>query len=319
MITELSNLTVKNWFPTDVLFARTTRLLALLLVILLFSIGFYLFVFAWPSIQHFGWRFLIDSNWDPASQQFGALTMIFGTVVTSIIALIIAIPLSIGIAVTIDKLLPRALGRVLARFVELMVGIPSIIYGMWGLFFLAPFLASHVQPSLIRFFAHVPLLNQVFGGLPIGIGIFTAGLTLAVMIIPLIASVMRDVLSAVPDLLKESAYGVGSTRWEVFWHVMMPYTRAGLLGAIILGFGRALGETMAITFVIGNSHRLSTYLFMPGSTISATIANEFTEATGTLYPSALIELGLILFFITLVVLVVSRLFLGHSKPRGGSI
>jgi phosphate transport system permease protein len=232
--------------------------------------------------------------------------------------MLIAVPFSLGIAILIIEILPKSVGTVIARLIELMAGIPSIIYGMWGLFTLAPFMANHIQPWLIIHSANIPILDFIFGGLPIGIGMFTAGLILAIMIIPLISSVMRDVLSTVPELMKEAAYGIGATRFEVVCHIMLPYTRAGLLGSIILGLGRALGETMAVTFVIGNSHQLLQGLFMPSTTISATIANEFTEALGDLYPASLIELGLILFFITFVVLAISRYFLNRMKTRGGS-
>ncbi len=308
----------KNHSRGDHIFQRLAVGSGIGLIVLIFAILFSLVVLGWDSIKTFGLAFLYSNQWNPVTQQFGALADIVGTLVTSIIAIIIAVPLSIGIAVLIIEILPEGLAILLARTVELMAGIPSIIYGMWGLFFLAPFLAAHVQPGLISYFNHIPVLNFIFGGRPIGFGIFTAGIILAIMIIPLISSVMRDVLSNAPELMKEAAYGVGATRWEIVKNVLIPYTRAGMLGGIILGLGRALGETMAVTFVVGNSHKLFTSLFMPGTTISATIANEFTEATGHLYSSALIELGLILFVITFIILSISRKLLHKSKITGGA-
>jgi phosphate transport system permease protein len=302
----------------DWLFQHVTQWLGVGLILLIIAILITLVWASWPSIHTFGWHFLWSAQWDPAHDQFGGLVAIIGTLITAIIGVIIAVPLSFGIAVLIVEILPPKIGLVVARLVELMAGIPSIIYGMWGLFTLAPFLAKHVQPWLILHCQHIPVLNYIFGGMPIGFGVFTAGIILAIMIIPLISSVMRDVLASVPNLLREAAYGVGATRWEVVWKILLHYTRAGLLGGVILGLGRALGETMAVTFVVGNSHQLFASLFMPGTTISATIANEFSEATGKLYPAALMELGLILFVITFVVLALSRSLLKRGKARGGS-
>ena len=304
-------------FSGDQLFAKLTRYTSIGLIFLIGGILISLILLSFPSIRQFGLHFFYSTAWDPVRQQFGALVEIVGTLVTALIAIIIAVPLSFGIAILIIEVLPPVAAVVVARVVELMAGIPSIIYGMWGLFSLAPFLAKHVQPWLITHSQHIPVLNFIFGGMPIGFGIFTAGIILAIMIIPLISSVMRDVLSSVPELLKEAAYGVGATRWEIVRHILLPYTRAGMLGGIILGLGRALGETMAVTFVVGNSHRLFTALFMPGTTISATIANEFTEATGKLYPAALMQLGLILFVITFIVLAISRRLLRTAKTSGG--
>ena len=305
-------------FSGDRLFIGLTRWLGLSLILLIFLVLISLLVLSWPSIKAFGFHFLWSTKWDPVHQEFGALVALVGTLVTSFIAVIIAVPLSFGIAVLITSVLPPSIAGVIARTVELMAGIPSIIYGMWGLFSLAPFLATHVQPWLIAHTQHIPVLNFIFGGVSIGFGIFTAGIILAAMIIPLVSSVIRDVLATVPPLLEEAAYGVGATRWEVVKHILIPYTRAGILGGVVLGLGRALGETMAVTFVVGNSLKLFTGLFMPGTTISASIANEFTEATGTLYPSALMELGLILFIITFIVLAISRRFLRKSKMSGGA-
>ena len=307
----------KNKIDGDKVFTNLTRYAAIGLIVLIFGILISLIVLSLPSIRAFGLHFLYSTAWDPVKEHFGALVEIVGTLVTALIAIIIAVPLSFGIALLVIEILPSGIAAVLARIIELMAGIPSIIYGMWGLFCLAPFLAKHVQPWLIAHTQHIPILNFIFGGLPIGFGIFTAGIILAIMIIPLISSVMRDVLSSIPELLKEAAYGVGATRWEVVKHILVPYTRAGMLGGIILGLGRALGETMAVTFVVGNSHKLFTALFMPGTTISATIANEFTEATGKLYPSALMQLGLILFVITFIVLAISRRLLHNARTSGG--
>jgi phosphate transport system permease protein len=313
-----SSLTKQHKYNSDKVFISLTRWFGIALIVIIAGILLSLVIISWPSIQKFGLPFLWSTDWNPVTGQFGALVEIAGTIATSLIAIIIAVPLSFGIAILIIEILPPKPALIIARTVELMAGIPSIIYGMWGLFVLAPFLAAHIQPWLISHCAHIPVLNYLFGGLPIGFGIFTAGLILAIMIIPLISSVMRDVLASVPELLREAAYGVGATRWEVVTHVLLPYTRSGMLGGVILGLGRALGETMAVTFVVGNSHKLFTGLFMPGSTISATIANEFAEATGKLYPAALMELGLILFIITFIVLALSRRLLRKVKSSGGT-
>ena len=315
---ESTHIHHRSFWYSDRAFAYLTRGFGIFLVLLLIGILTSLLFLSWPSIKAFGWHFLITSVWNPATNQFGALAPIIGTLATSIIAMLIAVPLSFGIAVLISEILPRRIGSVVARVIELMAGIPSIIYGMWGFFVLVPFMAHHVQPWLIEHTAHIPVLNFIFGGMPIGYGVFTAGIILAFMVIPLISSVMRDVLEAVPPIMREAAYGMGATRREVIKKILVPYTRAGLLGGVILGFGRALGETMAVTFVIGNSHQLFQALFMPGTTISATIANEFTEAFGRLYPAALMQLGLILFVMTFIILAISRMLLNHMKTRGGS-
>lgn len=302
----------------DQTFVTSSQISAWLLIIAFFAIGISLVVLSWPSITHFGFRFLTSSAWDPVNKEFGAVAAVVGTLLSSIIALVIAVPISFGVAIVITQVLPSKLATILARLIELTAAIPSIIYGMWGLFVLAPYLAQHVQPGLINTFSSIPVLNFVFGGLPIGIGIFTAGIILAIMILPLISSMMRDILSKVPSLVKEAGYGVGATRYEVVRYVMLHYTRAGLVGGIVLGLGRALGETMAVTFVIGNAHMLPTGLFMPGTTISASIANEFNEATGLLYRSSLMELSLILMVITFLILMLSRYLLHRSSTRGGS-
>jgi phosphate transport system permease protein len=270
-----------------------------------------------PALRTFGPEFLVDESWNPAAERFGALAPIYGTLVTSFIAMLIAMPLGLGIAMFLSEICPAWLRRPIGIAVELLAGIPSIIYGIWGLFVLAPFMQGMVQPALIDAFGPLPFLSHLFSGPPYGIGILTASLILAIMVLPFITSVSRDVFQAVPPVLKEAAYGVGATTWEVFHHVIAPYARTGVIGAIMLGLGRALGETMAVTFVIGNAHQVSASLLAPGTTISATIANEFTEAVGDLYTSALMALALILFVITFIVLAVARLLLLRVERQFG--
>ena len=274
-----------------------------------------LFLGALPALQKFGPGFLFSTAWNPVTENFGALVAIFGTLVSSAIAMIIAVPLSFGIALFITELSPRWLKRPIGTAIELLAAIPSIIYGMWGLFIFAPMFADHVQPWITDHLADWPLIGPLFDGPPMGIGMFTAGLILAIMIMPFITAVMRDVFEIVPSVLKESAYGLGATTSEVVVKVVLPYTRVGVLGGIMLGLGRALGETMAVTFVIGNAHRIHASLFMPGTTISATLANEFTEAVGEIYTSSLLALGLILFLITFVVLALAQLLLLRTRAR----
>ena len=251
------------------------------------------------------------------TEQFGALAPIYGTLVTSVIAMLIAVPVGLMIAFFLTELCPPVLRRPIGIAIELLAGIPSIIYGIWGLFVFAPFLQKYVQPFLIDTFANVPVLNSLFAGPPYGIGMLTAGLILAIMVLPFITSISRDVFDAVPPVLKEAAYGVGCTTWEVFRNVVLPYTRVGVIGGVMLGLGRALGETMAVTFVIGNAHQISASMLAPGTTISASIANEFTEAVGDLYTSSLIALGLILFVITFIVLAIARYMLLRLAAAGG--
>ncbi|MGH6836752.1 MAG: phosphate ABC transporter permease subunit PstC [Methylocella sp.] len=270
-----------------------------------------------PAIRAFGLNFLTTEAWNPVTEKFGAVAPIYGTIVTSLIAMVIAVPVGLGIAIFLTELCPYALRRPIGIAIELLAGIPSIIYGIWGLFVLAPFLQEHVQPGLISAFANVPIFSNLFAGPPYGIGILTAGVILAIMVLPIVSSISRDVFETVPAVLKESAYGVGCTTWEVVRSVVIPYTRVGLIGAVMLGLGRALGETMAVTFVIGNAHKISPSLLSPGTTISATIANEFTEAVGDLYTSALIALGLILFGITFLILAISRYLLMRLHQREG--
>jgi phosphate transport system permease protein len=301
----------------DKLFRLMTLMFAVVVGALVLGILISLVIGAWPALETFGLGFLTSAEWDPVTEEFGALVPIVGTLVTSAIALLIGVPVSFGIALFITELAPQWLKRPVGTAVELLAAIPSIIYGMWGLFVFAPWFADNVQPWIIDNLGEWPVVGVLFEGAPMGIGVFTAGLILAIMIIPFIAAVMRDVFEVVPAVLKESAYGLGSTTWEVMRHVVLPYTKVGVVGGIMLGLGRALGETMAVTFVIGNAHRLSASLFMPGNTISSALANEFTEADGVLYTSSLIALGLVLFFITFIVLALARLLLLRLSKQEG--
>ena len=291
------------------IFRSGTFVAALLVLLLLGGVTISLVHGGWPALAHFKLAFLTTEIWNPVSEKFGALAPVYGTLVTSLIAMLIAIPLSFGVAVFLTELAPSWMKRPVGTAIELLAGVPSIIYGIWGLFVLAPLLQRHVQPWLIHNLGAAPLIGGLFKGPPFGIGILTAGIVLSIMVLPFIASVMRDVFETVPDVLKESAYGLGATRWEVIWHVVVPYTRAGTIGGIMLGLGRALGETMAVTFVIGNAHRIGSSLLAPGTTISAAIANEFTEAVGDLYTSSLVALGVLLFVITFIVIAIARLML----------
>jgi len=289
---------------------------ALLLLIFIGVIGS-LVVGAMPAIKAFGFGFLVTKSWNPAADRFGALPAIYGTLVTSVIAMVVAVPVGIGIAIFLTELCPRMLRRPIGIAIELLAGIPSIIYGIWGLFVFAPWFQAHVQLPVIEGVGDVPVIGTLFGGAPYGIGIFTAGLILSIMILPFISAVTRDVFETVPAMLKEATYGLGCTTWEVMWRVVLPFARSGVVGGAMLALGRALGETMAVTFVVGNAHTINSSLFAPGTTISATIANEFTEATTELYTSSLISLGLILFFITFVVLACAQLMLRSLEARAG--
>jgi phosphate transport system permease protein len=293
----------------DSFFRASTMFFALLVLLLLGGVIVALVVGALPALRTFGFGFLVTEVWDPNFDKFGALAPIYGTIVTSLIAMIIGVPVSFGIAVFITELCPAVLKRPLGIAIELLAGIPSIIYGIWGLFVLAPFLQHQIQPFLIATLGKVPLIGHLFAGPPYGIGVLTAGIILAIMVLPFITSITRDVFETVPPMLKESAYGLGATTSEVVWKVVLPYTRVGVIGAVMLGLGRALGETMAVTFVIGNASRIAASILAPGTTISATIANEFTEAVGDLYTSSLIALGLILFVITFIILALAKLLL----------
>ncbi len=302
----------------DLLFKNLTRSFAFLVFILLAGIMLSLIWGSRESIAEYGLSFLWTNDWDPVRNIYGALVPITGTLLTSLIALVIAVPVSFGIAMFLTELSPVWLRRPLGTAIEMLAAIPSIIYGMWGLFVFVPIFQQYIQPHVIDFFEGIPVLEQVFGGPPFGIGVFTAGLILSIMIIPFIAAVMRDVFEVVPPMLKESAYGLGSTTWEVVWKVVLPYTKTGVIGGIMLGLGRALGETMAVTFVIGNSFNLPNSLFAPSNSIASALANEFNEAGG-IQKSALLELGLILFLITTIVLALSKvLLLRLSKSEGTS-
>jgi phosphate transport system permease protein len=269
------------------------------------------------AFKTFGFRFLTSSAWDPVAQQFGAFLPIYGTIVTSAIALIIAIPVSIGIALFLTDIAPRWTRAPIAVAIELLAAIPSIIYGMWGLFVFAPFMAVHVEPWLTEHLGDKPIIGPLFQGPPIGIGMLTAGIVLGIMVIPFISSVAREVFSAVPAPLRESAVALGATRWEILSRVTLPYTRSAVIGAIFLGLGRALGETMAVTFVMGNAHDLTASLLMPSNSIAAAIANEFTEADTPLYLSSLIALGFLLFVVTFIVLTIAKLLLLRMNRQFG--
>jgi len=302
----------------DALFRALTRAAAIAILAVLAGVILALAAGALPALKTFRLDFLTTQRWNPVTEQFGALAPIYGTLVTSLIAMLIAVPVGLLIAMFLTELCPLRLRRPIGTAIELLAGIPSIIYGIWGLFVFAPFLQRTVQPALIQLFGPVPGLNTLFAGPPYGIGVLTAGLILAIMVLPFITSVSRDVFEAVPPVLKEAAYGLGCTTWEVVRNVVVPYARVGIVGGIMLGLGRALGETMAVTFVIGNAHRISGSILAPGTTISATIANEFTEAVGDLYTSSLIALGLILFVITFFVLAVARYMLLRLERRIGA-
>jgi phosphate transport system permease protein len=302
----------------DMAFRNVTRTFAFLVLTVLLGILISLVIGSWPALKAFGFGFVTSHEWNPVTEKFGALVPVFGTVATSCIALLIGIPVSFGIAVFLTELAPLWMRRPIGTAIELLAAIPSIIYGMWGLFIFAPIFADYIQPWLIDNLGPVWFIGPLFKGAPQGIGMLTAGIILAIMVIPFIASVMRDVFEVVPAMLKESAYAVGATTWEVVWNVVLPYTKIGVVGGILLGLGRALGETMAVTFVIGNAHRLGTSLFAPGNSIASALANEFTEAVGDLYTSALVELGLILFLITFIVLALSKVLLYQLAKGEGA-
>jgi phosphate transport system permease protein len=288
---------------------------ATLVVVMLLGVMVSLVIGAWPALAKFGFSFVWTERWSPVKEIFGALAPIYGTLVTSAIAMAIGIPVSFGIAIFLTEICPQKLRQPIGIAIELLAGIPSIIYGLWGFFVLAPFLQTTVQPFLIGTLGNIPVVGVLFGGAPYGIGLFTAGLVLAIMVLPFITSITRDVFLTVPVLLRESAYGMGMTTWEVVRRIVIPYSRVGLVGGIMLGLGRALGETMAVTFVIGNSHNISASLLSPSTTISAAIANEFTEATGPIYTSSLIALGLILFIITFAVLAAAKWLLIRTELK----
>lgn len=309
--------TMRRQRMQDFFFHKITLLFAASVLLVLVGIIVSLAIGAAPAFKEFGLGFISRVEWDPVGDQFGAMIAIWGTLATSIIALAVAFPISFGIALFLTEICPVWLRRPMGTAVELLAGVPSIIYGMWGLFVFAPLFADHVQPLLKNTIGQLPVIGQLFQGPTMGIGILTAGLILAIMIIPFIASVMRDVFEIVPTVLKESAYGLGCTKWEVVRKVVLPYTRNGVVGGVMLGLGRALGETMAVTFVIGNAHDLSWSLFSAGNSISSTLANEFAEAATPLHSSSLFALALILFAITFIVLSAAKLMLvGMSRKEG---
>jgi phosphate transport system permease protein len=302
----------------DRLFSLTTRSAAVLTLVLLLGIIISLVMGAWPAIQQYGAGFLTHNAWDPVQEDFGGLMMIYGTLATSFIALLIAVPVSFGIALFLTELSPAWLKRPLGTAIELLAAVPSIVYGMWGLMVFGPVLGRYVQEPLQSLLGDVPFLGALVSGPPVGIGLLPAGIILSIMIIPFIASVMRDVFEVTPPLLKESAYGLGATTWEVVWRVVLPYTKTGVLGGIMLGLGRALGETMAVTFIIGNMNQLSSLsLFEPANSITSALANEFAEAAPGLHQASLIYLGLVLFLITFAVLICSRLLLMRLQRGEG--
>ena len=307
----------RRFAVSDAVFKRMTQGAALLVLLILSGVIISLVIGSIPAFQEFGFGFFVTQTWNPVTDKYGALAPIYGTVVTSAIAMLIAVPVGLGIAIFLTEKCPPSLRRPIGIAIELLAGIPSIIYGIWGLFVFAPFLQQYVQPALIATFGNVPVLSEVFKGPPYGIGMLTASLILAIMVLPFITSISRDVFETVPPMLKESAYGIGCTTWEVVTNIVIPYTRVGVIGGCMIGLGRALGETMAVTFVIGNAHNISASLIAPGTTISATIANEFTEAVGDLYTSSLFALALILFFITFIVLACARLMLMRLELKAG--
>jgi len=299
-------------------FRSATLAAAMLVLVILGGVVVSLVRGAWPALSHFGFSFVAREIWNPVTDQYGALAAIYGTVVTSLIAMCLAVPAGFGVALFLTELCPTLLKRPIGVGVELLAAVPSIIYGIWGLFVLAPLLQRYIQPWLIKHIGHMPIIGPLFKGPPFGIGILTAGVVLAIMVLPFIAATMRDVFDTVPAMLKESGYGLGATTWEVIWNIVVPHTRVGMVGGMMLGLGRALGETMAVTFVIGNAHRISTSILAPGTTISSSIANEFTEAVGDLYTSSLIALGLLLFIITFTVIAAAQLMLYRLERRGGT-
>jgi len=303
---------------SDRFFRFLTAASAVFVLVILFGVIITLIEGSLPALQHFGIGFLWTEDWNPVKERFGALAPIYGTIVTSAIAMLVAVPVGLGIAIFLTELCPQSLRRPIGIAIELLAGIPSIIYGIWGLFVFAPFLQRYVQPFLIDTLGNIPGIGFLFAGPPYGIGVLTSGLILAIMVLPFIASITRDVFETVPPVLKESAYGLGATKWEVVSKIVLPYTRVGVIGGVMLALGRALGETMAVTFVIGNAHRISGSVLQPGTTISAAIANEFVEALQLLHTSSLMALGLILFVITFIVLACARLLLaGLNKRTGG--
>jgi phosphate transport system permease protein len=313
----LGNQQARRQSLMDKAFQSATAFFAVVVLLILGGVFISLVMGSLPALNAFGFSFVYTEVWNPVTGRFGALAPIYGTVLTALIAMAVGVPISFGIAVFLTELAPPWLKRPVGTAIELLAGIPSIIYGIWGLFVFAPIFQQTLQPFLIDTVGQIPLVGNLFSGPPFGIGIFTAGLILGIMVLPFITSIMRDVFETVPPMVKESAYGLGATTWEVVWKVVLPYTRVGVVGGVMLGLGRALGETMAVTFVVGNAHRIGSSLMAPGTTISAAIANEFNEAVGELYISSLIALGLILFFITFTVLAIAKIMLMRMQKQAG--
>jgi len=301
----------------DALFQYSTQFFAGLVLLALLGIIISLFKDAWPALHQFGFGFFTSTEWDIVGGEFGGFVPIYGTIITSFIALLIAVPLSFGIAVFLTEICPTSLRRPFGTAVELLAAVPSIIYGMFGLFFFVPIFADYVEPALAGTLGQIPFIGILFSGAFNGIGILCASLILAMMILPFIASIMRDVFEIVPPILKESAYGIGCTTWEVICRIVLPYTSTGVIGGIMLGLGRALGETMAVTFVIGNAHKISPSLFAAGSSIASTLANEFGEAEAGAHLSSLFALGLSLFIITLIILSLAKFMLIRMEKAKG--
>ncbi|HYA38437.1 MAG TPA: phosphate ABC transporter permease subunit PstC [Candidatus Methylomirabilis sp.] len=317
-LSQFTDVRLKRQRLMDRSFQMIATSSAWFVLVILAGIIVSLFVGGWQALSTFGPAFLVTDAWNPVTEKFGALVPIYGTLMSSFIALIIAVPISFGIALFLTEIAPYWLRRPIGTAIELLAAIPSIIYGMWGLFVFAPIMSQYVQPWLQNHFGETAFVGTLFQGAPLGIGMLPAGIILGIMIIPFIAAIMRDVFFTTPQMLKESAYGVGATHWEVVWNVVLPYTRVGAVGGIFLGLGRALGETMAVTFVIGNTHRLSLSLFEPGNSIASTLANEFTEAVGDMHTSSLIALGLVLFMITFIVLALAKFLLLELETRKGA-
>jgi phosphate transport system permease protein len=301
----------------DALFRYTVTACAVFVLVSLLGAALSMFWGGRLAFSTFGWRFIWSSDWNAVQKEFGALVPIYGTLVTALIAMLIAVPVSFGIAFFLTEIAPPWMRAPVAAAIELLAGIPSIIYGMWGLFVFVPFMGEHVNPWLDANLGSWPVIGPMFQGPPIGLGMLTAGIVLGIMVIPFISSVMREVFNTVPAHLKESAYAVGNTTWETVWDIVLPYTRSAVIGGVFLGLGRALGETMAVTFVLGNAHLLSASLLEPGNSIAATIANEFTEADSDVYLSSLIALGFLLFVVTFIVLAIARIMLARLALRAG--
>lgn len=308
-----------NSLTADRLFSWLTKGCAVFILLLMLTMGVQLVIAALPAFNTFGFSFLTSSNWNPVLNEFGAAASLWGTLVSSFIALLIAVPVSLGVAIFLTQLAPSFLRRPLGMAVELLAAIPSIIYGFWGLFILSPWLATHLQPWLAKIFGNWPLIGVFFQGPPMGIGLFSAGLVLSIMVIPFMASILMDLFEKLPNQLKEASYGLGATRFEMISQILLPFAKVGIIGSFMLGLGRALGETLAVTFVVGNAHNLSASLFEPATTLASTLANEFTEADGEMYISSLLYLGVVLFLLSFIILIAARLMLWRlTSQQGGT-